>query len=152
MNLDGELEFLRAMFRRYRYPAGVINKYVINTPDIGRMFDKSSCGCIILHLPFVGVNNLDIKRSVRSVISRTFDDVGVVAVYTTRRAFMVKKDVLPTDLQSKIVYSFECRIPVAFGGKGGQAKMGTATEGCDIERSRQQNGHWRKHYDNVSVN
>ena len=54
------------------------------------------------------MNNLDIERRVGSVVSRAFDDVSVVDVNTTRRAFMVKKDVLPTDLSSKIVYLFEC--------------------------------------------
>ena len=33
----------------------------------------------------------------------------MVTVYTTRRAIMVKKDVLPTNLPSKVIYSFACR-------------------------------------------
>ena len=63
----------------------------------------------VLRLPYVGVNNLDIERRVRSVVGRAFGEVNVVTVYVTRRAFKVKKDVLPTTSLSKLIYSFECR-------------------------------------------
>ena len=42
-------------------------------------------------------------------VHRAFDDVNVVTVYNVRRAFTVMEDVLPTNLLSKVVYSFECR-------------------------------------------
>ena len=47
--------------------------------------------------------------NVRSIVRRAVDDVNVVTVYNIRRAFTVMKDVLPTNLLSKVVYSFECR-------------------------------------------
>ena len=33
----------------------------------------------------------------------------MVTVYSTRRTFMVKKDVLPTNSLRKVIYSFECQ-------------------------------------------
>ena len=63
---------------------------------IGRNLDRDGANRCILRLPYVGANNLDIERRVRSVVGRAFGEVNVVTVYVTRRAFMVKEDILPT--------------------------------------------------------
>ena len=63
----------------------------------------------VFHLPYVGEPHCDLDRRVRFVVHGAFDDVNVVTVYNVRRAFKVVKDVLPTNLLSKVVYSFECR-------------------------------------------
>ena len=49
------------------------------------------------------------ERRVRSIVRRAFGDVNVVTFYNVRRAFTVMRNVLPTNLQSEVVYSFECR-------------------------------------------
>ena len=64
---------------------------------------------VVFRLPYVGERHCDLERRVRSVVHRAFDDVNLVTVYNVRRAFTVMKDVLPTNLLSKVVYSFECR-------------------------------------------
>ena len=51
----------------------------------------------------------DMERQVRSVVESNYHDVTVRFVYYTSRAFMVKKDVLPTTEQSHVTYLFECR-------------------------------------------
>ena len=107
--LSGELDFLRDMFLRNGYPAGMVNRHIATNLTIGRNLDRDGANRCILHLPDVGANNLDIERRVRSVVGRAFDEVNVVTVYVTRRAFMVKKDILPTTSLSKLIYSFECR-------------------------------------------
>ena len=64
---------------------------------------------VFSRFPYVGANNLDIDRRVCSVVGRAFGEVNAVTVYITGRAFMVKKDILPTTSLSKLIYSFECR-------------------------------------------
>ena len=64
---------------------------------------------VVFRLPYVDERHCDLERRVRSTVHRAFDDVNVVTVYNVRRAFLVMKDVLPTNLLSKVVYSFEWR-------------------------------------------
>ena len=106
--LNDELEFLKGLFLNNGYPIGVVNKFVSRRAviDVG----KANTGQrVVFRLPYVGERHCDLERRVRSVVHRAFDDVNVVTVYNVRRAFMVMKDVLPTNLLSKVVHSFECR-------------------------------------------
>ena len=64
---------------------------------------------VIFDLLYVGERHFDLESRVRSIVRRAFYDVNVVTVYNIRRAFTVMKDVPPTNLLSKVVYSFECR-------------------------------------------
>ena len=107
--LSGELDFLRDMFLKNGYPAGIVNKHITTDLTIGRNLDRDGANRCILRLSYVGANNLDIERRVCSVVGRAFGEVNVVTVYVTRRAFMVKKDILPTTSLSKLIYSFECQ-------------------------------------------
>ena len=88
---------------------GIVNKHITTDLTIGRNLDRDGANRCILCLPYVGANNLDIDRRVCSVVGRAFGEVNVVIVFITGRAFMVKKDILPTTSLSKSTYSFECR-------------------------------------------
>ena len=86
------------------YPIGVVNKFVSKSPAIGD--GKVNTGQrVVFRLPYVGERHCDLECRVRSVVHRAFDDVNVVTVYNVRRGFTVMKDVLPTNLLSKVVYS-----------------------------------------------
>ena len=106
--LNDELEFLKDLFLNNGYPIGAVNKFVSRMAviDDGKVNTGQR---VVFRLPYVGERHCDLERRVRSVVHRAFDDVNVVTVYYLRRAFTVVKDVLPTSLQSKVVYSFECR-------------------------------------------
>ena len=45
----------------------------------------------------------------RTVVRQTYFATALTTVFTTARAFTVKKDVLPTQLISHVIYHFECR-------------------------------------------
>ena len=47
--------------------------------------------------------------AVRTVVRQTYFATALTTVFTTARAFTVKKDVLPTQLISHVIYHFECR-------------------------------------------
>ena len=125
--LEGELDFLNEMFRKNGYPQAVINRHVTTpvpasvdqendlstsidvscTPDRGSV--SSSDRRLVLRLPYTGPGCGDIERRVRCAVGRVFQDINIVTVYNSQRAFMVTKDVLPTLHISKVIYSFECR-------------------------------------------
>ena len=106
--LNDELQFLKDLFLNNGYPIGAVNKFVSRMAviDDGKVNTGQR---VVFRLPYVGERHCDLERHVRSVVHRAFDDVNVVTVYNLRRAFTVMKDVLPTNLLSKVVYSFECR-------------------------------------------
>ena len=65
--LSGELDFLRNMFLKNGYPVGIVNKHLTTDLTVGRNLDRDGDNRCILRLPYVGANNLDIERRVRSL-------------------------------------------------------------------------------------
>ena len=106
--MSDELGFLKELVLNNGYPIGVVNKFVSKSAVIGDGKVNTSQR-VVFRLLYVGERHCDLERRVWSVVHRAFDDVIVVTVYNVRRAFTVVKDVLPTNLLSKVVYSFECR-------------------------------------------
>ena len=105
--LNDKLEFLKELFLNNGYLIGAVNKFVSRMAviDDGKVNTGQR---VVFRLPYVGECHCDLEHHVRSVVHRAFDDVNVITVYNLRRAFTVMKDVLPTNLLSKVVYSFEC--------------------------------------------
>ena len=101
-----ELEFLKELFLRNGYPIGIISKFVSRSGlvDVGKVNTGQR---VVFRLPYFGERHCDLERRVQSIIRRAFDDVSVVTVYNVRHAFTVMEDVLPANLLSKVVYSFE---------------------------------------------
>ena len=106
--LNDELEFLKEMFVRNGYPIDIVNKFVSRSGlmAVGKVNTGQR---VAFRLPYVGERHCDLERRVPSIVRRAFDDLNVVTVYNVRRAFTVMKDVLPANLQSKVVHSFACR-------------------------------------------
>ena len=107
--LETELDVLRGLFSLKGYPEYVVKKYV--TPSSL----QSSPVCsdvrpVYVRLPWKGDSvSRDTERQVRSVVESNYHDVTVRFVYSTSRALMVKKDVLPTAKQRHVTYLFECQ-------------------------------------------
>ena len=108
--LDEELERLRTLFRLNGYPEYVISKYVVVSTPVGAKEVSSEATPVYLRLPWKGEAVCrTMQRRVKSAVESNFRNVSVRFVYSTARAFMVKKDVLPTLKLSHLIYNFECR-------------------------------------------
>ena len=105
--LQDELEYLKTMFEANGYPSNVTKKYITEetTPTSEKPTDDTPR--IVLRLPYVG-EKCNIVRRVRTSVRRTFGEINLVIVYNSRRALTMKKEVLPSQLISKIIYAFEC--------------------------------------------
>ena len=107
--LAEELDFLKSVFLKNGYPDDLLKelmserlikrKNVLARTNVPRIF--LSPGKVNL--------SLSMSRLVRKIVQQTYYAVHFVPVFTTVRAFTVRKDVLPTQLASKLVYQFECR-------------------------------------------
>ena len=107
--LEAELDVLRGLFRLNGYPEYVVKKYV-TLSSLQSSPISSDVRPVYVRLPWKGDSvSRDMERQVRSVVESNYHDVTVRFVYSTSRAFMVKKDVLPTTKQSHVTYLFECR-------------------------------------------
>ena len=104
-----ELDMLRSLFRLNGYPEIVISKFVPVVSPQSKM-SLSDVKPVYLRLPWKGeLVSRNFQHQVKSAIESSYYDVSVRFVYTTVRAFTVKKDVLPTSEQSHVIYQFECR-------------------------------------------
>ena len=99
---------MKDLFARNGYPIGIINKFVSRSGllDVGKVNTGQR---VVFRLPYVGGRHCDLERRIRSIVRCAVDNVNVVTVYNVQRSFTVMKDVQPTNLQNKVVYSFELR-------------------------------------------
>ena len=106
--LEQELEKLRALFRLNGYPESVIVKYVTETSP--KKNAEVSTNPVYLCLPWKGESvSRMVQRRVKSAVESNYHNVHIRFIYSTVRAFTVRKDVLPTGQLSKLIYHFECR-------------------------------------------
>lgn len=106
--LQGELDFLRDMFHSNGYPSRITDKYItLSTPVEPPCIDPPTP--VYIRLPYLGRHSVTFERRIRSTVYSAFRNVQVRTVYNTPRAFVMRKDPLPTQNKSRIIYSFECR-------------------------------------------
>ena len=106
--MDEESERLRTLIRLNGYPEYVISNYVVVSTPVGAKEVASEATPVYLRLPGKGEAVCrTMQRRVKSAVESNFRNVSVRFGYTTARAFMVKKDVLPT---LKLSY-LQLRVP-----------------------------------------
>ena len=64
---------------------------------------------VYLRLPWKGPWSSAIARTIGQTAQAAYNAVNVNCVYTTSRAFNLRKDVLPSHSLSNLIYQFECR-------------------------------------------
>ena len=64
---------------------------------------------VYLRLPWKGPWSSAIARTIGQTAQAAYNAVNVKCVYTTSRAFNLRKDVLPSHSLSNLIYQFECR-------------------------------------------
>ena len=97
-----ELDMLRSLFRLNGYPESVISKFVTVVSPQSKM-SLSDVKPVYLRLPWKGeLVSRNFQHQVKSAVESSYHDVSVRFVYTTVRAFTVKKDALPTSQQSNM--------------------------------------------------
>ena len=108
--LDEELVNLKSIFMKNGYPLGILDQLVKRRPD--RMkdppFGPKRCP-LYLRLPWKGPRSSSIAKTIASTARSTYNAVDVTCVFTTSRAFNLRKDALPTHQKSNLIYEFECR-------------------------------------------
>ena len=93
------------------------NFYVSN-----KALKKAQKKCpVYLKLPWIGKNSLKFERKIKLSINNCFGAVQPRVVFSTRRILLaIRKDVLPTFQQSKVVYEYVCHCDSRYVGQTSQ--------------------------------
>ena len=106
--LDEELSTLKSVFSKNGYPLDLLSRLVQRKSEINLPEGPKRCP-VYLKLPWKGPWSSLIARNIHSVVQSTYYSVNVNCVFTTSRAFNLRKDVLPSNQLSNLIYEFECR-------------------------------------------
>ena len=109
--VDQELDKLKSIFMNNGYPVDLLNS-LIRPPKTGvsdcLRYGPKPCP-VFIRLPWKGHWSSSIARTITSVTRSAYYAVNATVMYSTARAFNLKKDILPSHEQSNLVYEFECR-------------------------------------------
>ena len=101
--LQEELDFLRSVFVKNGYPEFLLQKLLkVEQTTKAPMIGPARCP-VYLCLPWKGQESTKVCSAVKSVVRRTYYAVHFVPVFTTMRAFTVRKDVLPAHHLSHLI-------------------------------------------------
>ena len=109
--LDQELVKLKSIFTDNGYPTDILTRLIQrkSCDDCQLQFGPKRCP-VYLRLPWKGQWSTTVARNISSVVRRAYYAVNVNIVYTSVRAFNLRKDILPSNQRSNLIYEFECRI------------------------------------------
>ena len=106
--LPTEIEYLKKLFRENGYPETLISKHILtDVPEQVVKYGPEKRG-VCIRLPYLGQVSGRFEREIRDCVQPVYGAVKVVPVYSTYRAFVVRKDALPIPQQSSIIYNYEC--------------------------------------------
>ena len=106
--LQNELDRLKTIFTNNGYPTRLLDKLCVDEDVRAKPYGPQRCP-VYIRLPWKGPVSSSLSREINSVVQSKYGAVSVNVVYSTSRAFTVKKDVLPTHQMSSIIYQFVCR-------------------------------------------
>ena len=106
--LDQELEKLRSIFTTNGYPLDLLAHLVKRKQEQDRPMGPKRCP-VYLRLPWKGPWSSVIPRTIGQTAQAAYNAVNVNCVYTTSRAFNLRKDVLPSHSLNNLIYQSECR-------------------------------------------
>ena len=109
--LQGELNNIRSILTDNGYPLTVINAHIsnkLNEYDKCPIFGPRKCP-VYLRLPWLGNKSIQFSKTLNKSVSLCFYAVHLRMVYSTLTILpAIKKDVLPIQNSSNLIYKFTC--------------------------------------------
>ena len=121
--LDGEMEMLQSIFEKNGYPGPIVSRVIQQTLESEprptsqqRKEDK-----VFIRLPWLGPKSAAFRNRIHRATIDALPDCKAVCTFTTRRMFNTcKKDVLPTESMSNVIYFFSCACEQSYVGRTAQ--------------------------------
>ena len=99
---------LKSIFAKNGYPLDLLTRLITWPTQRDMPFGPKRCS-VYLKLPWKGPWSSSMSRAIASAAQSAYFAVHVNCIFTTSRAFNLRKDVLPSHQQSNLIYEFECR-------------------------------------------
>ena len=121
--LDGEMETLQSIFEKNGYPGPIVSRVIQQTLESEprptgqqRKEDK-----VFIRLPWLGPKSAAFRNRIHRATIDALPDCKAVCTFKTRRMFNTcKKDVLPTESTSNVIYFFSCACEQSYVGRTAQ--------------------------------
>lgn len=128
--LEGELNNLRRIFSENGYPDDIVNNTMkrvkdastasLNTSSTPPAEGEPSDKLVTLKLPWKGRISARFRKDIERTVRESFR-VHLRVYFSTKKAFSpAVKDVLPTTMQSNVVYQFTCHCKGTYVGRTSQ--------------------------------
>ena len=118
--LSNEIEKLKSIFEKNGYPTPIVERIIQQTLQVESnpsvLPEKLEKICI--RLPWLGAASTVLGKRICRITSEAIPHCKPVCVFTTRRMLPTcKKDVLPADKLSNLIYLFDCVCGHSYVGK-----------------------------------
>ena len=127
--LEGELNNLRRIFAENGYPSEIVSSTIQKVVGAAR---SKTVACqqaaaepppklVTLNLPWKGRVSARFRKDIEHTVHESFRNVHLRVYFSTKKAFSpAVKDVLPTTMQSNVVYQFTCPCKGTYVGRTSQ--------------------------------
>ena len=117
-HLDGEIVKLKSIFAKNGYPPPITERVIGQTLHPKVAEPRVTPRPVFLKLPWCGAESRATQNRVEAATRKAAPWCKLVSAFTTRCAFSTcKKDVLPADHVSKVIYLFSCYCGCSYVGR-----------------------------------
>ena len=117
-HLDKEIVVLKSIFARNGYPAPITEQVINQTLSAKPPQQSAAMRQVFIRLPWLGPASRAASNRIELVTRKAAPWCKVISCFTTRNAFNTcRKDVLPADFLSNVIYLFSCSCKRNYVGR-----------------------------------
>ena len=121
--LPQKIDFIRSILCSNGYPENLINSRIKRKIEEFKLPPKEEpekCP-VSLKLPWIGNISTKFEKQCKTAVSSCFGAVKLRVVFSTRKILpTIRKDVVPTEQQSMVVYQYVCHCDYRYVGRTSQ--------------------------------
>ena len=117
------METLQSIFEKNGYPGPIVSRVIQQTLESEpmRTSQQRKEDKVLIRLPWLGPKSAAFRNRIHRATIDALPDCKAVCIFTTRRMFNTcKKDVLPTESMSNVIYFFSCVCEQSYVGRTAQ--------------------------------
>ena len=109
---------LKVIFEKNGYPTPIVERVIEQTLKCTSPAEQAKLEKVYIRLPWLGANSAALANQICKVTKDVLPVCKPTCVFTTRRMFNTcKKDVLPAESLSNVVYLFNCACGLSYVGR-----------------------------------
>ena len=112
---NAELSYLQKYFTQNNFPSNFVSKMfkkiLHNIYNPKPVFISAAKKPVYFHLPYMGKSSFEIKRQLKTIISRFYPHIQIRFIFTSKftvGSLFRFKDKLPSQLLSSVIYEYKC--------------------------------------------